>query len=350
MFAASFFFFAAMTTTTTTTTAFPLSSVSRRRTAAYAYYYYYSPRRLFSSKRMRRPLTDQLLLRMRGGGGGGEGDDDDTDTAAAAHQQEEARRAPSQPHFKFYTLENGMCPYAARTWMTLLELGLSFDTVEVNALKKEPLFLALNPRGKVPVIQNMLDNTTVYESSICNEYLCEVARDISSKTTSSALPTPSADDEGAWKLMPMTPKDRAALRLLNDHVDNKLNPAVYTFLMNKDSEQEPKLIDELENALTVLQDSLVSRGGPYLMGKDFSLADIHVLPFFLRMKVALKHFKGYDLSSRRDKFGPLLDWYDRCSQRDSVQRTSKSDEVINQVYRRFIEANYAFGGLNKNKK
>ena len=41
------------------------------------------------------------------------------------------------PIFKFYNMENGMCPYAARTWITLLELGIPFENVGVSPMKKE---------------------------------------------------------------------------------------------------------------------------------------------------------------------------------------------------------------------
>ena len=38
---------------------------------------------------------------------------------------------------KFYTLKGGMCPYAARTWVTLLELDLPFESIDVSPMKKE---------------------------------------------------------------------------------------------------------------------------------------------------------------------------------------------------------------------
>ena len=33
---------------------------------------------------------------------------------------------------KFYALENGTCPYAARTLIALTELGLPFETIEIS--------------------------------------------------------------------------------------------------------------------------------------------------------------------------------------------------------------------------
>ena len=147
--------------------------------------------------------------------------------------------------------------------------------------------------------------------------------------------------------MPLDPSERAALRLLNDHVDTQLSPAQFTFLMNKDTEKDAEMLESLEDALLVMEDALEVRGGPFLMGKDFTLADIHVLPFFLRLVITLKHYKGYDVP--KDRFARLLEWYDLCSQRESVSTASKSVDEIIQVYNRFFEVDYAFGGLNKNK-
>jgi glutathione S-transferase len=153
--------------------------------------------------------------------------------------------------------------------------------------------------------------------------------------------------------MPVSAANRAALRLLNHHVDTVLNPAVFTLLMNKDPEQDAALEEALENALEILQESLITHGGgPYLMGRDFSLADIHVLPFILRMTIALKHYKGddaYDVLTPTSRFQQLFDWYQLCSKRPSVQAVSKTKDEIVQVYDKFMDVDYAFGGLNTNK-
>lgn len=240
---------------------------------------------------------------------------------------------------KFYTLEGGMCPYAARTWITLLELGLPFELVEINAKNKAEWYLDINPRGKVPAIQNMKDGTIVYESAICNEYLSDWARQLDDLKF--------VDGTAFWHMMPVDASEKAAMRLLNDHVDTSLGPAQYTFLMNDDPEQDSVLRGKLEDALAELQSALISRGGPFLMGGEFTIADAHVLPFFLRLVVSLRHFKQYEIPTGR--FSALLKWYDLCSKRESVVTASKSDEKIIEVYQKFVDMKYGFGGLNKNK-
>lgn len=45
----------------------------------------------------------------------------------------------------------------------------SLEVVNVNLREKPDWFLARNPLGKVPTLE--LDNTVVYESAVCNEWL-----------------------------------------------------------------------------------------------------------------------------------------------------------------------------------
>jgi len=240
---------------------------------------------------------------------------------------------------KFFTLEGGMCPYAARTWICFLELDMDYETVGINGLKKPEWYEEINPKGKVPAIQNLVDGSLVYESAICDEYLCDLAQ--------STDPDGPPGESKVWKLMPIGPGDRAALRLMNDHVDTEVCPAHFTFLMNKDGSRDEVLKDALEKALVVLEDTLVSHGGPYLMGSEFTIADVHFLPFFLRLVVSLRYFKEYEVPS--EKYPRLLQWLEICSRRDSVKAASPSDERIIELYKKFVEAEYGFGGLNKNK-
>jgi len=187
-------------------------------------------------------------------------------------------------------------------------------------------------------VHNLETNCVVYESAICDEYLCDVADEIVSEEASQEV----------RNIRPKSATDRAKMRLLNDHYDSKVGPAQYTFLMNQDESKDEELKAELEEALLVLENSIISTGGPFLMGSSFTIADAHALPFFLRLYVSLKHFKSYELPA--DKFPMLLEWFAECSKRPSSQATSKSDEKIIEVYSKFVSNDYAFGGLNRNKK
>jgi len=238
---------------------------------------------------------------------------------------------PTTP-IQFFLLPNNTCPYAQRTHIALKELGLPFDITEVSGMPKPDWFLTINPRGKVPALRvPTADYAVIYESGICNEFLCDYATSLQRDQT----------------LLPNDPFLRASIRLLNDHCDNVFAKTQFTFLMNKDDTKEEELRSEMENALAAYEDALVESKGPYLFGTDFTLADAHVFPFIQRLVITLKHWKNYELP--KDKFPNILLWLDSCFGRSSVEESSMTDEKTIEVYTRFVGADYKFGGLNTNK-
>ncbi|KAL9188187.1 hypothetical protein ACHAXT_006565 [Thalassiosira profunda] len=238
---------------------------------------------------------------------------------------------PSTP-IQFFTLPGNTCPYAQRTHIVLKELGLPFDITEVSGMPKPDWYLKINPRGKVPALRMpTADYAVVYESAICNEFLCDYATALQEEQS----------------LMPSDPFLRAKIRLLCDHCDNVFAGTQFTYLMNKEDQRDEELCAEMENALAAYEEALAGSGGPYLLGEDFTLADVHVLPFLQRLKITLQHWKAYELP--KDKFPKLLCWLDACLQRESVRESSMSEEKTIEVYTRFVGADYKFGGLNANK-
>jgi glutathione S-transferase len=148
-------------------------------------------------------------------------------------------------------------------------------------------------------------------------------------------------------IMPQNPVLRARIRLLNDHCDNIFTKTQFTYLMNKDQDKDDHLVNEMEKALLTYENSLDKSGGPYLLGSQFTLADLHIFPFIQRLIVSLRHWKGYELP--KDKFPKLLGWFSSCQARESVKMSSMTDEKIIQVYQKFMDVGYSFGGLNQNK-
>mmetsp|Transcript_12403 Transcript_12403/g.23246 ORF Transcript_12403/g.23246 Transcript_12403/m.23246 type:complete len:295 (+) Transcript_12403:94-978(+) len=239
---------------------------------------------------------------------------------------------PSTP-LQFFTLPGNTCPYAQRTLITLYELGIPFDVTEVSGRPMPDWYLKINPRGKVPAIRiPTCDYEVVYESAICNEFLCDYATHVLKMHQ---------------ELMPQDPMMRARIRLLNDHCDNIFSKTQFTYLMNKEKERDIQLANDMEEALMVYEKALDKSGGPYLLGNQFTLADLHVLPFIQRLVVSLRHWKDYKLP--QDKFPRLLVWFSSCLERESVKTSSMDDGKIIEVYQRFMDVNYSFGGLNKNQ-
>lgn len=221
----------------------------------------------------------------------------------------------------FYTLD--MCPYAQRCWIVLEELGVGYERRAVNLMsnstEREWYERNVNPRGKVPALVD--GSTVVYESLICNEYLCD-------KHESALLPREAAA--------------RARIRLWNEHCDSQLSPALFTYLMNKDDATEAETRGKLADALAYYERRLV---GPFLDGEAFTLADANAIPFFERLDFSLQKFKNVDMLADCPR---LRAWYDRTMARPSVAVTKRPEAALTQLYQKFLDADYAFGGLNRN--
>ena len=179
----------------------------------------------------------------------------------------------------------------------------------------------------------------IYESAICDEYVSDLSRSYDTESTET--------DMDVWKLKPTSPSACAKMRLLNDHMDTQVNPAQFTYLMNKDLAKDDDLKEKFEKQLSVLEKTIEDGGGPFMMGSQFTLADVHFLPFYLRSKISLKYFKGYDIAET-GKFPKLEKWFQLCSEKESVKAASKTDKEIIDIYKVFVSNDYKFGGLNKN--
>lgn len=226
---------------------------------------------------------------------------------------------------EFFTLD--MCPYAQRTWIVLEEKGLSYERRPVNLQEPEERqwYVAnVNPLGKVPSIRDVSDDLVVYESEIVNEYLEQKY---------------SERGEG---LMPTSAASSARVRLWNQHLNGKLVPALFTYLMNKDEDTDDAKRDALEDALQYYEDHLE---GPFLVGEQFTLADVSALPFFERLTVVLKRFKGYEIPEAMSR---LNSWLELVMARPSFLVTKRPEDKLAELYHTFIEMDYKFGGHNRN--
>ena len=221
----------------------------------------------------------------------------------------------------FYTLD--MCPYAQRVWIVLEELGVPYERVAVdlrgNATERAWYEATVNPRGKVPALVD--GATTVYESLVCNEYLC---------------------DAFAGALLPRDAAGRASVRLWSEHCDAVLAPAHFTLLMNEDAATAAEKEAALAAALVRYEDGLA---GPFLAGAAFTLADANAFPFFERLVFSLRHYRRVDALAA---FPRTRAWFEACTARPSVAATLRPEADLAALYDTFLAADYKFGGLNRN--
>ena len=168
------------------------------------------------------------------------------------------------------------CPYCVRTRLVLDGKGLAYDLVEIDLGDKPPFLRELNPRNRVPVLDD--DGSILYESEALNEYIDETH------------PEPP--------MMPSDPGERTGVRMLMRRFDD-LSDAYYAA-----RRKEPGAHEQLEAELGWLDRLLAGR--EYLAGDAYTLADPGWWPWIARM-----HRVGVDIA----RFPSVAAWSDRLAER-----------------------------------
>jgi glutathione S-transferase len=162
---------------------------------------------------------------------------------------------------------------AARTLWLCRELGLSIDNVAVNFADpstKTPEFLSVNPSGKIPAIDD--DGFSLAESMAINFYL--------TKKHSSALLPKDLQGEAKvlqWSFWVMSEVEKPLLQAMFQRMKEPSDPVAAKYFRDRsplNPEAERAALEALEKPLTYLNDRLIGR--EYLLGKDFTLADLNV--------------------------------------------------------------------------
>jgi RNA polymerase-associated protein len=173
------------------------------------------------------------------------------------------------------------CPYAARARIVLAEKGIDHEIVEIDLSDRPGWLYEKNPTGRVPVIEED-DGSPLPESAVIMEFIEE------------RYPEPA--------LLPADPADRAAVRLLIFR-DGDLTSPYYALRRGEDGARE-----KLDAALARFDALLAEQ--PYLSGAEYGLADIALVPWFLRARDML----GVEL----EDFAALTDWLERLEQRPAI--------------------------------
>jgi glutathione S-transferase len=185
------------------------------------------------------------------------------------------------------------CPFAIRVRMVLEEKQLAYRVHEENLRSKSAELLAMHPQGKVPLLVH--GNLVLYESSIITEYLEE------------AFPSPA--------LVPTNPKGRAEMRLWTYWCNMLFKPDLDAFKYQwkaYNKEEKEALTERLTLHLKHLTLPLLN--APFILGQEFTLADIHLFPFYRQLKKANLEFSTLFQCEKLD------DWLDRLTARPSFQR------------------------------
>ncbi len=200
--------------------------------------------------------------------------------------------------FTLYNAPQSTCSQRVR--FVLHAKGLPFDEVKLDLLagdQLKPEYLKLNPNGVVPTLDH--DGNVIIDSSVIIEYLDEVS------------PEPS--------FTPRAPVSRAQMRALMRFIDEMPAAAVRVptfnlaflprfaamseeeFLAFAESkplrkefmlamgrkgfpEKEMKAsLDRMQRTYERMDQAIAASGGPWLLGKEPTLADIALMPAIVRM-------------------------------------------------------------------
>lgn len=92
-------------------------------------------------------------------------------------------------------------PFVRKTWIFLKEKGLPFEHRQLDPLDKTPRFLAMNPLGRIPILEEA-DGNFIADSSVICDYLEHIH------------PEPA--------LYPQSPRDRARAMWFEEYADTAL--------------------------------------------------------------------------------------------------------------------------------
>jgi glutathione S-transferase len=206
-----------------------------------------------------------------------------------------------------------VCPYAHRTRLVLAEKGLDFELTEIDFQNKPKRFLEISRYGKVPAIVH--DGNEIYESAIINEYLEEV------------FPDPP--------LMPRDPGLRAQMRIWIDFCDDHFLDDLYGAIKNQDAARHGELKAKVEGHLRTLEDALarLSGRGPYWLGREASLLDFALYPFFERLP-AWAHYRGLGIPDDCPRLGG---WFAAMAKRPSVRAIANSPDYYIERYQNYAK-------------
>ena len=199
--------------------------------------------------------------------------------------------------FTLYNASQSTCSQRVR--FVLNAKGLRFEEIRLDLLEGDqlkPEYLTLNPNGVVPTLLH--DGAVVTDSAVIMEYLEEIV---------------------SPRFTPVAPVERAAMRSLMRFIDEMPTPAVriptfnvaflprfqamsedefIAFANSKPLRKEMMLrmgrkgfpesdmkeaMDRLSRTILRMDEEIARSGGPWLMGKSLSLADIAVMPVIVRL-------------------------------------------------------------------
>jgi glutathione S-transferase len=207
-----------------------------------------------------------------------------------------------------------ICPYVERSRIVLLEKGLPHDIEFIQLSNKPGWFLEISPMGRVPVL--LVDDRPVFESMVINELVNELQ------------PEPP--------LFPAEAIARAEGRgwivFANDVLMPAGGAAMLAIAGGATGDALARPLGALRDALGKLEAQLARGGGPFFLGRDFSLVDASYAPSLRRWRMAERWGSGAHLLGA---FPRVSAWVEAMLARPSVASAEPAD--LDAKSRRFYE-------------
>lgn len=228
-----------------------------------------------------------------------------------------------------YTFHNSIC--TQKVFITLAEKDLSYDEHLINLFAAEqydPEYLKLNPKGVVPTLVH--DGRAIPESSLICEYIDEVWPDSPLAPDDPYLKTKMRQfsklvDETIFEAtrelsfsamfrerMKTMPEEQREKRFANVGDPNKGARLKSTYELGVESPYVFQAIGNWEKAFKAMDAALEEFGGPWLLGKAFTLADINMIPYLWR----IEYLNLIDIWM--DDRPRVAEWWERAKARPSA--------------------------------
>lgn len=130
-------------------------------------------------------------------------------------------------------------------------------------------------------------------------------------------------------LLPVSPYQRAKVRLSTKIVDDRIVPHFERLLSLRDSVGRAEARESLMRGLADWEAAMMPEAeGPFFLGDDFSIADIALAPWWQRMSTVLRAYCKFDSADS----ARLQAWYEAVEGRPSFQSTLVDPEKLIQEY------------------
>ncbi|KAI2629376.1 hypothetical protein GGS21DRAFT_492309 [Xylaria nigripes] len=209
------------------------------------------------------------------------------------------------------------CPFSQRVWIALEAKGIPYQYCETDPFRRPNQLLEANPRGLVPAIRQ--GDWASGESTVILEYL--------------------EDHDRSVPLLPTDPRLKANCRLWIDHINAKIVPVFFALMRTVDPTKQTEHIDRLQSDILALVQAADERG-PYFLGADLCLVDIHLAPFALRMSLILREFRNWSEPMPGTRWHQ---WSEALAKNAHVQATTSQSELYVETMDLFIRARPQFG-------